>query len=116
MMDITDAKWSTMSDSAIVHTLGAFVKHHRLTQNLTQGQLAEDAGINRSTLSEFENGMRPTLLTFIQLLRPLGLLHALEPFRVQQQLSPLQLAKLEQEQRKRAGKAGNSDKNLASDW
>ena len=45
-----------------------------------------------------------------------ALLHALESFRVQQQLSPLQLAKLEQEQRKRAGKAGNSDKNLASDW
>src|SRR3972149_9063590 len=110
MMDKDNKNWKAMSDIAILRVLGEFIRHHRLEQNKTQGQLAEEAGINRSTLSEFELGRRSNTLTLIQLLRVLNQLHILGQFHVKKQLSPIQLAKLEQKERKRASKIKNNIK------
>ena len=104
MMDINDTNWKAMSDKSILETIGAFIKHNRLEQNKSQKQLAEEAGINRSTLIDFEQGKNSNIITLIQILRVLNLLYILEHFRVQQQISPIQLAKLEQNKRQRAGK------------
>lgn len=103
-MDNTNISMNSMSDNAIVETISNFIKHHRLEQNKTQSQLATEAGINRSTLVEFEKGKRANMITFIQLLRALNLLHVIKQFEIQQQLSPIQLAELEQSKRKRATK------------
>lgn len=115
MMDISNINWTAMSDVAIVETIGGFIKHHRLLQNKTQQQVATDAGINRSTLIQLENGERITLLTVIQVLRVLNLLYIMDVFKVQEQISPLQLAKAEQTKRKRAR---NNDSNIQpeTDW
>jgi len=40
-MDISNTEWLAMSDTALAQTIGAFVKHHRLTQNRTQQQIAD---------------------------------------------------------------------------
>lgn len=103
-MDNSNISINFMSDNAIVETISNFIKHHRLEQNKTQSQLATEAGINRSTLVEFEKGKRANMITFIQLLRALNLLHVIKQFEIQQQLSPIQLAELEQSKRKRASK------------
>jgi len=115
-MDKDDTNWKAMSDIALLKTLGGFIKHHRLEQNKTQSQLAEDAGINRSTLSEFEQGKRSNTLTFIQILRALDQLHIFDQFKVIEKISPIQLAKLEQTKRKRASKAKIIIKDTKSDW
>lgn len=115
-MDKTDIKWKAMSDIAILETLGAFIKHHRLEQNKSQDQLSKESGINRSTLSDFEQGRRSNIVTFIQLLRALNLLHVLQQFEAQQQLSPIQLAKLQQTKRKRAAKKKETGQKSKSDW
>ncbi len=115
-MDKDNMNCNAMSDSAILKVMGTFIKHHRLDQNKSQSQLAEEAGINRSTLSEFENGQRSNTITLIQLLRVLDKLYMFETFQVQNQLSPIQLAKLEQKKRKRASKIINTGKQPKSDW
>ncbi len=116
-MEKTNINWAAMSGTAIVEAIGAFIKHHRLEQNKTQGQLAIDAGINRSTLIEFEQGMRCNFITLIQLLRALNLLYVLQNFEVQRQLSPIQLASLEQAKRKRASGIKKEGKSRPkSDW
>ena len=91
-----------MSDSVLVEQIGNFVKHHRLEQNKTQDMLAHAAGISRSTLSLLERGESVTLATLIQVLRVLDQLQVMDVFEVQQSISPLAMAKMEQEQRKRA--------------
>ena len=116
MTDISDTSYKTMGDMALLKTLGDFIKHHRLEQNKTQDQLAKEAGISRSTLVEFEQGKRSNTLTFIQLLRALGLLDVLRHFEIKQQPSPLQLAKLEERKRKRAGKTTKQTNKPKSDW
>ena len=115
-MDKTDIKWKAMSDSAIMRIIGAFIKHNRLEQNKTQNQLAEEAGINRTTLVDFEKGMRSNIITFIQLLRALNLLHVMEQFKITQQVSPIQLAEMEQAKRKRASKTKKTTKKSKSNW
>jgi DNA-binding XRE family transcriptional regulator len=101
MTDTSYTNWNAMSDKAVNSLLGGFVRQSRIRQNKTQQQLAGEAGISRSTLSLFEKGENSSLIVFIRLLRALNLLHLLKEFEAREQLSPLQLAKLEHSQRKR---------------
>lgn len=112
----TDNNFKAMNDNSLLQLIGEFIKHQRLEKNKTQGQLAEEAGINRSTLSEFEQGKRSNTLTFIQLLRALDQLHIFENFKIVEKVSPIKLAKLEQNKRKRASKKTSINKETKSDW
>ena len=47
---------STLSDATLLEALGQRVRQHRVGQNLTQGQLADAAGISARTLERFEAG------------------------------------------------------------
>ena len=66
-------------------------------QNTTQDVLANAACISRSTLSLLERGETGTLATVIQVLRVLDQLNVLEVFSIQQDISPLTLAKMEKD-------------------
>jgi transcriptional regulator with XRE-family HTH domain len=104
------------SDNAIALSLSEFIRQKRLAQNKTQSELAEAAGINRSTLIEFEQSGRANMLTFIQLLRALDQLQMLQVFQVEKELSPIQLAELQQAEKKRASKSKDKKQNKKSDW
>ena len=114
MMDIFDI--NIKSDAAILKIIGEFIRHHRLNQNKTQSKLAEEAGINRTTLVEFEKGKRSNTLTLIQLLRALDKLYVLENFEIKEQISPLKLAKLEKKKRKRASRVSEKNELYNSEW
>jgi transcriptional regulator with XRE-family HTH domain len=118
MTDISYNNWTAASDTAIMERLGAFIKHHRLLQNKTQEQLAKEAGIARSTLSLFEKGENTSLLVFIQLLRSLKMLQMLQEFQAKQQVSPLELARLERSKRQRVKQKSTSKKKpyTQTDW
>lgn len=104
-----------MSDSAIVSQIGAFIKNERLNSNRTQAQLAKEAGINKWTLGQIENGEAITLLSLIQILRALGVLPLLDIFSIKQEISPIELAKKAQQKRQRARNTDN-DTTKNSDW
>ena len=114
-MDISSKNWLVMNDATLIKTIGTFVKHHRLAQNITQQQLATRAGINRSTVTQIENGGKVTLLSLLQVLRVLNLLYVMDSFKVKEQVSPLLLAKLEHNKRKRARNTDNNNPQK-SDW
>lgn len=114
-MGNTNTNWTAMSDGAIIKAIGAYVRHQRLSQNKTQAQVAKEAGINRWTLSQFENGESITFLSFIQILRSLDLLHLFEAYKIKTQVSPIELAKLEQKKRRRASNKKESDQS-ENDW
>ena len=115
MMDINNKDWYAMSDDAMIKTIGAFIKHHRVEQNRTQEEVANDAGINRSTLSLLENGDIVNISTLVQVFRALGLLRIMDVFTIENQISPLKLAKLEERRRKRASNKRRNEKP-ESDW
>lgn len=96
-----------MSDDSIARKIGAFVRYYRMRQNKTQGTLAKDAGISRSTLSLLERGATVTVATLIQVLRVLDQLQVLDKFTIVEQPSPLVLARAEQKKRQRVTPAAN---------
>lgn len=116
MNDLSNINWYAQSDRALSERIGAFVRYHRLEQNRTQSEVAEKAGISRSTLSLLEHGEPVTVPTLIQVLRVLERLEVLSAFDVQPQRSPLELAKLERQQRKRASGDKKGDKASEIEW
>jgi transcriptional regulator with XRE-family HTH domain len=115
-MGNTNTNWVAMSDTAIVGKIGEFIKNERLNSNKTQAQLAVEAGINRWTLSQIENGEPITLLSLIQILRALNRVQLLEIFTIQQQqMSPIELAKKDQQKRQRASST-DTNNIKKSDW
>jgi transcriptional regulator with XRE-family HTH domain len=107
--------WVSMSDAALVQTIGTFVKHHRLAQNKTQEEVANAANISRSTLSLLEKGENITVPTLLQVLRVLDVLYIMNSFKIQEEISPLELAKQDQQKRQRARNKDN-DNTKKSDW
>ncbi|MES2619065.1 MAG: helix-turn-helix transcriptional regulator [Bacteroidota bacterium] len=116
MMDINNIYKHALTDEAVVKQLGHFIRHHRLEQNKTQSALATEAGINRSTLVEFEQGTVVNLITFVRLLRALKLLSVLDAFEIKEELSPLQLAEMDLTKRKRASKNTGNKLPKTTDW
>jgi len=115
-MENTNDNWAAMSDSAIISTIGDYVKHQRLAQNKTQAQIAEHAGINRWTLSQVENGEPVTLTSLIQILRALDLLHLFNIFEFEDEMSPIERAKRDKKKRKRARNADSQVEEPKTDW
>ena len=104
MTEKDNKNWIAMSDGAIISSIGEFIKQKRLQENKTQLQLAEDAGLNRSTIVQIENGESITLTSLIQILRVLNLLHLLNIFTIEDKMSPMEYAKMKEKKRLRARK------------
>jgi transcriptional regulator with XRE-family HTH domain len=91
------------SDEAVLRELGQRLAAARLQQNLTQMQLAEQAGISKSTLQRLESGEAATQLSgFVRVCRALGLLEQFETLVPEPVPSPMAQLKLQGRQRQRA--------------
>ncbi|MCD6597787.1 MAG: helix-turn-helix domain-containing protein [Bacteroidales bacterium] len=112
MNDKSYIEWVEMSDKSLIETIGNFIQSHRLNQNKSQDQVAAAAGISRSTLSLLERGEKVRIDSLIQVLRVLDLLYIMDVFKIQDQISPIEYAKLKKKQRKQASpkKGSNIDK------
>ena len=93
-----------MSTRAILEDIGSRIQRERLNQNTPQAQLAHKAGIARRALQNLEAEGRCTLGTFIHVLRALGKLEQLNLILPDPGPSPLQLARLQGRERKRASR------------
>lgn len=116
MKEFSIIELKRMSDDAIIKAIGEYIRTVRLDRNLTQEQLGERAGVHRTTIRDLELGKRSTLLTLIQVLRSLDELQTLKNFKVSKELSPLELAKLEMNERKRAGGSKSDKEPKKPDW
>jgi len=95
-----------MSDEALLRELGQRIARLRLERNLTQAQLAEQAGISKRTLERLESGAAATQLSlFLRVLRQLDLLERLEQLLPEPKPSPLALLEQQQATRKRASRS-----------
>lgn len=102
IMENSNTSIVAMSDKALLQLLGNYIKESRIRQNKTQQEVAVTAGINRSTLVQIEGGGGGHMLTFIQILRAIDQLYILKSFEIENQISPVALAKLQLAKRQRA--------------
>ena len=97
---------SILSDDALLQELAQRLVQQRVANKLTQAQLAKQAGISKRTLERVEAGLSTQLVTFIRILRVLGLVDRLEQLVPLPDMSPMAL--LEESQTSSA--AGNKAK------
>jgi transcriptional regulator with XRE-family HTH domain len=92
-----------MTDEGLLKLLGSRLAELRLSRNLTQKAVAEEAGVGLRTVQRLELGMAATQLSgFLRVCRVLGLVERFELLVPEVPPSPMARLKLEGRQRKRA--------------
>lgn len=98
--------------TALAEEIGARLKQARLNRDLTQSEIAARAGITRTTVLNAERG-KVQLEIMIAILMVLDLTEQIDLFLPKQEISPLQLAKLQGKKRQRAsGQRSNKDEEI----
>lgn len=93
---------NTTPDPTALAELGARLARLRLDQNLSQDDLAREAGVSKRTLHRMEHGHSAQMTNWVRVLRALGALGNLEQFLPAPAPSPMQLLKLQGKLRRRA--------------
>ena len=104
-----------LSDKTLLEELGRRLAALRLERDLTQTQLAEEAGVSKSTLQRLEAGEVATQLSgFLRVCRALGLLGRLDVLLPEPVPGPMAQLKQRGRLRQRAGRkrpAATSSRN-----
>ncbi len=90
------------TDAVVLVELGARLRRHRLRLNMTQAELAREAGVSKSTVERLEAGSSTQLSSFVRLLRALDLLENLNLLAREPAPSPMEELRFRGKQRQRA--------------
>lgn len=90
------------SDATVLASIGENIAGERLKRNITQEELATEAGISRSTVRRLESGESTQLTAFIRVLRVLDLLPGLKLLLPAATASPMQVLENRGKTRQRA--------------
>ena len=108
------------TDETILSELGARLAQVRLERNLTQAQLAGQAGVSKRTVERLESGAVATQLSgFIRVCRALNLVERFDQLIPETAPSPIAQLKLQGRKRRRASAAkavNKAAKDLSAKW
>jgi transcriptional regulator with XRE-family HTH domain len=90
-----------LTDEAVLTELGRRLGGLRLSRNISQAELAREAGVSRATIVRVENGESVQMSTMVKLWRALDLLPAIDVAVPERIDSPI--AALERERLRRRG-------------
>lgn len=92
-----------MTDRALLKLLGERLAAQRLARNLTQQQVAEEAGLGLRTVQRMEQGASATQLSgFLRVARVLGLVERLDLWLPAIEPGPIERLKMAGKERRRA--------------
>ena len=90
---------STKSDQAILTELGQAIAKERLNINMTQIELANEAGVSKATVQRMEDGKSTQVTNLIRILRALNLIDDFLNFLPQIPIRPLEAVNKKVKQR-----------------
>ncbi|MCC6914799.1 MAG: helix-turn-helix transcriptional regulator [Rhodospirillaceae bacterium] len=105
---------NTSSVDASLREVGERLSKIRLSRNLTQASLAQDAGASVSSIKRLEAGENVSLDTFVRVLMALDLTEHLSAFLPDPEVRPIERVKRAGHERQRARGAVSVTK--ATDW
>ncbi len=102
-----------LSDDTILTELGARIARCRIERQLTQANLAEQAGVAKRTVERIETGASAQMSSLIRIFRVLDLLPNLDRVIPQAGPRPMDLLKRKGKVRKRVSKRGRAEQSEA---
>jgi len=94
--------FSTSSSAAIAAALCKRLEEIRLSKNISQAELAKQAGVSRSTMTRVADGQSVSLDSFIRVVKALGLADHLTTLLPDPEVRPVELARHDGQHRRRA--------------
>lgn len=107
---------STASSEQIAGALCERLERIRLSRNITQKQLADEAGVSERTIGRLEQGLGVSLDTFIRVLMALRLQHSLEGLLPESSVRPLERVRQRARERQRARPSRVSEPPTTWTW
>ena len=96
--------FKTSSSTAIASALCKRLEEIRLSKNISQAELAKQAGVSRSTLTRIADGNSVSLDSFIRVIKALGLADHLATLLPDPSVRPVELVTHQGHQRQRASR------------
>ena len=109
-------EFSTANSSQIEAALCNRLESIRLSRNITQARLAEEAGVSTRTIGRLEKGQGVSLDTFIRVMTALGIQQNLEALLPDPTVRPIERVGLKSRERQRARPAKSGDEAPAWSW
>ncbi len=94
--------FSTSTSTTIAAELCKRLENIRLSKNVNQSELSEQAGVSRSTLTRIAKGQSISLDSFIRVLKALGLAGHLTSLLPDPDIRPVEMVRQEGRHRRRA--------------
>ncbi len=105
----------SLTDTAVFAEIGSRIERLRLERNITQAELAREAGISRRTLVRLEQGEDGvSAATLLRVLRALGLLEHVDQLVPDALPSPIEQLRSQGRRRQRA--RGSKRDDVAAPW
>lgn len=103
---------STASSEAIIDALGKRLEEIRLSRNIAQTDLAQEAGVSRSTLTRLAEGKPVSLDSFVRVMQALRLTDHLAALLPDPSVRPVDRVRLDGAERQRA----SGKRAVPADW
>ncbi|PKM15605.1 MAG: transcriptional regulator [Gammaproteobacteria bacterium HGW-Gammaproteobacteria-2] len=108
---------NSLTDERVLKVIGERLLGIRLARNLTQAELAEQAGVSKRTVERLESGAVAIQLSgFVRVCRALGLLERLELLIPEPAPSPMMQLKRQGKPRQRASGDKATDNSKPWTW
>ena len=107
---------SNITSEALLKLIGERLARLRLSKNLTQKKLAEQAGLGLRTVQRLELGLAATQLSgFVRVCQVLGLVERFDVLIPEEQASPIAQLKLQSRKRQRS-RSRNAATGATKKW
>jgi len=109
-------EFSVATSDQIESALCKRLESIRLSRNITQAQLAEEAGVSPRTIGRLEKGQGVSVDTFIRIMIALGIQQSLEALLPDPSVRPIERVGISAGERKRARPSQSSDERPTWSW
>lgn len=104
------------TDQAILTEVGDRLSRARLDKNLSQAQLALEAGVSKRTIERMEAGESVQITSFVRVLRALGRIEALDAIIPESDGRPMDLLRRQGKRRQRAAPSQSDETEQPWSW
>ena len=105
-----------MSDEVILREIGRRLVQYRIDAGLTQRELAEKAGVSNTTIERIEAGKISQMVSYIRILKILGLVEKLNTLVPDSDINPLDILRMKGQARKRVSRKVQKEEHNPWVW